>query len=79
MLTPSFLNEFTRGQSSSVLEMAAKKIKKKHTRRLKNIENSRVHFTEAVSERQGSNNADIGLYLVAFLFCPFHIILAHSK
>lgn len=77
MLTPSFLNRFiTRGQSSSVLEMAAEKIKKKtHTRRLKNIlENSRVHFTEAVSERQGRNNADIGLYLVAFLFCPFHII-----
>lgn len=53
---------------------------KKHTRRLKNIlENARVHFTEAVSERQGRNNADIVLYLVAFLFCPFHIILAHSK
>lgn len=80
MLMPSFLNKFTRGQSSSVPEMAAEKIKKNHTRRLKNIlENSRVHFTEAVSERQGSNNADIVLYLVAFLFCPFHIILAHSK
>lgn len=32
MLTPSFLNRFiTRGQSSSVLEMAAEKIKKKKT------------------------------------------------
>lgn len=33
MWTPSFLNRFiTRGQSSSVLEMAAEKIKKKkHT------------------------------------------------